>query len=68
MRLKNGAIRTTTDVPTCKSVQYIQEAMHATLKLLSGKVVAFHQDDSTVKTYLCNQGDIVSVVSFQTRL
>ena len=34
--------------------------LHRMAFCLSGKVVALHLDDSTVKAYLCNQGGTVS--------
>ena len=50
----------------CTAPVALQELQAVTIMLcrmafhLSGKVVAFHLDNSTAKAYLCNQGDTVS--------
>ena len=40
--------------------QAIAMVLHRMVSHLSGKVVALHLDNSTVKAYLCNQGGTVS--------
>ena len=48
--------------------QAVAMMLHRMAFCVSGKVVALHLDNSTVKVYLCYQGGTVSPFSFQAGL